>query len=73
MPTEKIRAPAPDAYSPLTMIGFNISSRMPKVPSFKIGNDRTNTLDFEYKIKQAREVPGPGTYSRFSEFQTDSQ
>jgi len=51
VPTEKIKGPAPVAYNPLSMLGFNISSKMPRVPSFKIGNDKTNILDFQYKIQ----------------------
>ena len=41
---------------------------MPKVPRPKIGNDRTDILDMKFGMKQAKDVPGPGQYERFSEF-----
>ena len=67
-PTEKNKAPAPDRYQPQAEIGVDVSSRMPKVPRPKIGNDRTDILDMKFGMKQAATQPGPGQYERYSEF-----
>lgn len=67
-PTEKIKSPSPDLYSPRAALGFDISSKNPRMPVPKIGNDKTNILDFHFKMKQSKAVPGPGAYERFSDF-----
>ena len=36
-PTEKLKAPAPDTYTPMQRLGEDVSSRQPKVPRTKFG------------------------------------
>lgn len=67
-PTEFVKAPAPDMYSPRQQIGNDVSSRQPKVPRTKFGKDRTDILDIHYSMKRAEENPGPGAHERFSDF-----
>lgn len=72
-PTEKTKSPSPDLYSPRSALGFDIISKNQRTPVPKIGKDRTNILDFHFKMKQSKEVPGPGQYERFSDFNKDKK
>jgi hypothetical protein len=45
VPTEKLKSPSPAAYKPNAEISIDVSSRQPKVPRTKFGNDRTDILD----------------------------
>ena len=68
VPTEKLKSPSPAAYKPNAEISIDVSSRQPKVPRTKFGNDRTDILDEKYNMKSAKTQPGPGQYERYSEF-----
>ena len=52
-PTEIVKSPSPDSYSPKASIGFDVSSRQPKVQRTKFGNDKTDILDLHFSMKRA--------------------
>ena len=50
-PTESIKSPSPDLYSPRAALGLDVSSKNPRGPVPKIGKDNSNILDFHFKMK----------------------
>ena len=67
-PTEMVKSPSPDTYYPLQQIGFDVSSRQPRAPRTKFGQDKSDILALQYSMKRAKENPGPGSHETFSEF-----
>lgn len=63
------KSPAPNMYKPTYGIGKEVSSVEKTAPRAKIGQNKIDILDQQYSLKQAKEVPGPGKYESFSEFQ----
>lgn len=69
VPTIKFKSPSPNAYQPKAELSIDVSSKQPKVPRVKFGEDKSNILDEKYHLKAAKAIPGPGSYERYSEFQ----
>ena len=66
VPTRKIPAPAPNVYSPLNNLNENYNSTFTKALQTKIGKNNTSIIDQHFKMQI--KSPGPGAYSRFSDF-----
>jgi hypothetical protein len=47
---------------------MEISSKLSRAPRTKIGKNKLDVLDIHFSMKEAKAIPGPGNYERFSEF-----
>jgi hypothetical protein len=62
------KGPAPDTYAPKQTLGHDVSSKHLKAPVPKIGNGNYSVLEREFLMKRAKENPGPGQYTHYTEF-----
>ena len=66
VPTRKVPAPAPGAYTPLDGLNQNFNSTFQKAQQTKIGLDKSSVIDKHFGLD--RRSPGPGAYTTFSDF-----
>ena len=66
VPTRKVPAPAPNVYQPKNNLNENFNSTFNQAQQTRIGNNNLSILDQHFKLQI--KSPGPGQYSRFSDF-----
>lgn len=67
--TGKFDVPGPGNYAPKNALNENFNSQHNYAGATKIGNDKLNFEHTEWKMKEKKHGPGPGSYARFSDFQ----
>lgn len=67
VPTKKVASPAPSQYKPMTNLNQNYNSTFIKNAQTVFGRNNYSIIDQHFNVKR-NEVPGPGSYNRFSDF-----
>lgn len=66
--TQKFESPPPNVYNVNDGLNKNFNSRRHYAGSTVFGSNKKTYVDFDWKLEQKKECPGPGAYSTFSEF-----
>ena len=70
-PTIKKHNACPGSYTPAASIVEHTLSNHKRVKRTKFSLDRSDILDHNWRTKDQSATPGPGAYSRFTEFGQD--
>lgn len=68
-PTMKVRAPAPNIYSPRNNLNENFNSTFTNSGKAIFGSDKSDVINKHWNHENLKTNPGPGQYNRFSEFE----